>query len=157
MNVSFTNGTVGATSYAWSFGDGGTSSLQNPTHTYTTSGVYTVKEIITSGSCSDTITTEVNVNGYTGIAENTTENFSFEAFPNPTNNVLTVQYSLNMETDVQITVCDLTGRQVQQLYAGKANGKQQLTWNTQNVAEGVYMLVFKSANYNVPLKVIVEK
>lgn len=157
LNVSFTNGTVGATSYSWNFGDGGTSSLQNPTHTYTTSGVYTVKEIITSGSCSDTITTEVNVNGYTGIAENTTENFSFEAFPNPTNNVLTVQYSLNMETDVQITVCDLTGRQVQQLYAGKVNGKQQLTWNTQNVAEGVYMLVFKSANYNVPLKVIVEK
>jgi PKD repeat protein len=34
--------TGGATSWAWSFGDGGTSVLQNPKHTYATSGTFTV-------------------------------------------------------------------------------------------------------------------
>lgn len=31
------------TSWVWSFGDGGTSFVQNPTHTYTTAGTYTVR------------------------------------------------------------------------------------------------------------------
>lgn len=45
-----TSGT--AISYAWDFGDGGTSSLQNPTHNYSTSGVYTVSlDVTTTGGC----------------------------------------------------------------------------------------------------------
>lgn len=40
----------------WDFGDGGTSILQNPTHTYTLAGPYSVSLIITSnGGCKDTI------------------------------------------------------------------------------------------------------
>ena len=43
--------------YDWDFGDGGTSTLQNPTHTYTVQGTYTVRLIITtSGGCRDTLT-----------------------------------------------------------------------------------------------------
>ena len=43
LEVNFTDQTVGTvTTYAWDFGDGGVSSLQNPTHTYTTPGLYTV-------------------------------------------------------------------------------------------------------------------
>ncbi len=44
-NVSFTGSSTGGTSpvtYAWSFGDGSTSSAQSPSHTYSTAGVYTV-------------------------------------------------------------------------------------------------------------------
>lgn len=44
------------TSYAWDFGDGGTSTLANPTHTYITQGTYTVKlYITTSGGCTDSL------------------------------------------------------------------------------------------------------
>ena len=43
-------------SWLWNFGDGNTSTQQNPTHSYTSSGNYTV-ELITSNSFgSDTIT-----------------------------------------------------------------------------------------------------
>jgi len=34
--------------YAWSFGDGATSSLQNPTHTYSSAGVYNATLIVTN-------------------------------------------------------------------------------------------------------------
>ncbi len=40
--VSFNNASQNATSYIWNFGDGNTSTLQNPTHTYLNNGVYTV-------------------------------------------------------------------------------------------------------------------
>lgn len=38
------------TSWQWFFGDGGSSSMQNPLHTYTTSGNYTVRLIATSST-----------------------------------------------------------------------------------------------------------
>src|SRR3954451_5753970 len=34
---------TGATSWVWNFGDGGTSTLQNPTHLYNTPGTYTIQ------------------------------------------------------------------------------------------------------------------
>lgn len=42
LAVTFTNQSTDADSYLWAFGDGVTSSLANPTHTYTQTGVYTV-------------------------------------------------------------------------------------------------------------------
>lgn len=38
--ISFTNNSIGLSSTTWNFGDGGTSTLSNPTHSYATSGNY---------------------------------------------------------------------------------------------------------------------
>lgn len=64
--VSFTdlsNGTP--TSWLWDFGDGNTSTQQNPTHTYSTAGTYTVSMTATNafGSDIETITNYITVNG----------------------------------------------------------------------------------------------
>jgi len=54
LNVSFTDlSTDTPTSWAWDFGDGGTSTLQNPTHNYTVSGTYTVELVATNAVGSD--------------------------------------------------------------------------------------------------------
>ncbi|MFM7823814.1 MAG: PKD domain-containing protein, partial [Bacteroidota bacterium] len=47
--VQFVDLSIGATSWFWNFGDGFTSTLQNPTHTYQDSGSYTVT-LITSNN-----------------------------------------------------------------------------------------------------------
>ena len=49
--------------YAWTFGDGNTSTEANPTHTYTTGGTYTVELTVTDqdGLASATATTQVTV------------------------------------------------------------------------------------------------
>jgi gliding motility-associated-like protein len=55
-------------SYQWNFGDGSSSTLENPVITYTKSGVYSVRLIITSiTGCSDTLTKTnyITVNGPT--------------------------------------------------------------------------------------------
>ena len=58
--VSFTNNSYNATTYIWSFGDGGTSTVANPTHQYNASGLYTVRLIANgSASCSSTDTLTV--------------------------------------------------------------------------------------------------
>ncbi len=57
FNVQFTDLTPGATSWFWDFGDGTTSTEQNPTHQYANFGNYTVSLTAnTSIDCGNTIT-----------------------------------------------------------------------------------------------------
>ncbi len=64
-SISFTDSSAGnAISWNWDFGDGTTSNLQNPTHTYTASGTYDVSLTATAsgGSDSETKTGFITVN-----------------------------------------------------------------------------------------------
>jgi PKD repeat protein len=57
--VNFTDqssSTLPVTSWMWNFGDGGTSSAQHPSHTYTAPGTYNVSLTVSDGSGSDTET-----------------------------------------------------------------------------------------------------
>ncbi len=56
LDVAFTDNSTGASSWSWDFGDGGTSTAQNPTHTYTVAGVYTVTLTASNNCGSDTQT-----------------------------------------------------------------------------------------------------
>jgi len=49
-------GSSSIASWAWNFGDGGTSSAQNPSHIYTSAGTYTVSLTVTTSVGSDTET-----------------------------------------------------------------------------------------------------
>ena len=53
------------TAWSWNFGDGGTDTTQNPSHTYTTSGAFTVslKATNASGNNTSTKTNLVNIMG----------------------------------------------------------------------------------------------
>jgi thermitase len=55
--VSFSDASTsydGITSWQWDFGDGSSSSEQNPTHSYAAEGIYTVSLIVSDGAASDT-------------------------------------------------------------------------------------------------------
>ena len=57
LNVAFTDQSTGdITAWSWDFGDGGTSTAQNPNHTYNTAGVYTVSLTVSNACGSDVMT-----------------------------------------------------------------------------------------------------
>jgi len=57
FTVNFTDQSTNASSWIWSFGDGQTSTLQNPTHTYSGYGTYTVSMQVSNAlGCSGSIT-----------------------------------------------------------------------------------------------------
>lgn len=73
LTVDFTDlSTGGSTSWFWDFGDGSTDTLQNPTHTYASGGVYNVCLIMTNCAGSDTICSTVNVACPIPVADYTT-------------------------------------------------------------------------------------
>ena len=66
VGVTYTNTTTGATKYSWNFGNGQTSTQQNPPMVnYTTAGTYTVTLIATNSSgCRDTFTRSIVVSNF---------------------------------------------------------------------------------------------
>ena len=61
QTVTFTDTSTGnATSWLWNFGDGGTSTQQNPTHVYTRSGRFNIR-LTATGATSDNVTKSILV------------------------------------------------------------------------------------------------
>jgi hypothetical protein len=61
MVIHFQNTSEFAAAFQWNFGDGGTDTNENPTHTYQQEGLFTVSLKATNGVCSNTFTAEVQV------------------------------------------------------------------------------------------------
>ncbi len=77
LTTQFTDATFGAVSWLWNFGDGNTSTQQNPSHTYSTPGFYNVSLTTTSagGGCVQTISNFSSFDvrgGYAGFSNSTT-------------------------------------------------------------------------------------
>jgi PKD repeat protein len=56
LTVQFYDLSTNATSWSWDFGDGGTSTEQDPKHTFTTGGTFTVKLTASNSGSSDVLT-----------------------------------------------------------------------------------------------------
>ncbi len=61
--VTFTNTSVNGVTYAWDFGNGATSTQQNPTNTYTSNGTYNVSLVASNGSCNNTVNRLITITG----------------------------------------------------------------------------------------------
>jgi gliding motility-associated-like protein len=95
--INFTNTSTGppALTWLWDFGDGNTSAVQDPVHTYNTAGSYTVTLIATSSAgCQDTFRTAVpiivggittNFTGPASVCLNSIASFTNTATPSPVN------------------------------------------------------------------------
>ncbi|PZF70894.1 DUF4886 domain-containing protein [Taibaiella soli] len=66
--VNFTNQSLRATTWLWSFGDNATSMLQNPTHTYASNGTFEVALNANNGCVSESYKTTITT-GSTSVAE----------------------------------------------------------------------------------------
>jgi gliding motility-associated-like protein len=64
VEVTFTNTTLNGTSYVWDFGNGATSTLQDPTNTYGTGGSYVITMVATDiNGCTDTALYTITFDG----------------------------------------------------------------------------------------------
>lgn len=97
--VQFTNTSQNSSNNSWNFGDGSGSALQNPSHTYSSPGTYTV--ILTvANSCSTQTASRQVVIVATGINEIAYE--KIKLYPNPTNSILTIEASFLQGSTIEI-------------------------------------------------------
>ncbi len=155
-DIPFTDNTVGATSWLWNFGDGTTSTDQNPTHHYNESGLYNVI-LSTTGvdGCSDAHQQTILVeNAFPVNTENTLDDFgSINIYPNPSQGDFIIDFDLSSSQLIQGQVFDLLGRQMLQL--SKQNiQSEQIHLNTNNLEKGLYLLQLKVGSKTIVRKLM---
>lgn len=87
LTVQFTNTSINGSVSIWDFGDGTGSTLNSPTHTFASAGVYDIS-LVETNSCSSQTAFEQIFVGTTGISE---IEHSIKIYPNPANSSLTIQ------------------------------------------------------------------
>ncbi len=101
----FTNISMNADNYLWDFGDGNTSIVENPTHTYNNFGEYIVS--LTVYDCGDTLIKLDTVNAYVVSINNLLETTTFELSPNPTEDIINIKSNIQ---NYHITVYNTNGQ-----------------------------------------------
>lgn len=141
LDVTFTDGSTGANSFSWTFGDGNSSSLQNPVNTFSLNGTYTVTLIASSGMCSDTAYAIITVeDGLTLYIPNV-----FTPNNDGTNDVFTIKSTGVKEISLQIF--NRWGEKLYEFAGDRAawDGKVE---SGASVPEGTYFYFVKAVGFD---------
>jgi PKD repeat protein len=143
--ASFTDLSVNAVSWIWDFGDGNTSTDQNPVHVYATEGTYNVCLSVSDGCSTDTICQEIVVVS-TANGEALLSSSGIAVYPNPFNESAAISMRLNTAAYVTIYLLDVNQKRLEtiadRLFTA---GEHELTISGENLAPGIYFLQFKGA------------
>jgi len=136
--VNFTDASTGSPSnWEWVFGDGNTSTLQNPTHTYNLTGgdtIHTYTVILTAGNgtCCTLFEQKIVVVQSIGIKE-IEANIAIDIYPNPAKDVLNISTTENIES---IKIFNAFGR----LVAEQIVNDNLVKINTSDFTPGMYFV-----------------
>ncbi|MCB9447833.1 MAG: PKD domain-containing protein [Flavobacteriales bacterium] len=132
--VEFTDTSSGSpVSWLWDFGDGNTSTQQNPTYYYAANGTYTVCLTVTDECTSDsTCDTVVVLITSAGTQQ---EEPLFSVYPNPGHGRFTLRLKDASQQDYTLNVYDLQGKKLHTQRVYQAGGEISLTLN---LAPGLY-------------------
>ncbi|MCB0681701.1 MAG: PKD domain-containing protein, partial [Saprospiraceae bacterium] len=96
------------TSWSWDFGDGNTSTMQDPTHTYAASGDYTVCLTVANSEGSDEACQDLMI-VVTSVDEPLAAG-ALRVAPNPAADWVRFEWQSPSADPVEVTVSDLLGR-----------------------------------------------
>lgn len=125
-------------SWDWDFGDGNTSTEQNPIHVYTEEGNYEICLIATNAGGYDVVCKTVFLE--TGINDLSLENCII--YPNPSSESITIQLQ-NQISNGELIVYDITGKIVSEILI---QGSDKIFLSIKELEQGNYSLIIKEQN-----------
>lgn len=151
--VQFDDLSQGATEWYWDFGDGDTSTVQNPTHTYTQIGVYDVTLKVSDGQNWDSITKSSIIDIVSSIDDNRISS-EIHIYPNPIRkgNSFFIEFS-NLEIE-DIKLTNILGQEIELSYVIENN---KATIHIDHSESGLYLLQIKDKRENRHLRKIIVK
>jgi PKD repeat protein len=153
--VTFSDSSLYGVSYNWIFGDGSTSTVQNPSHTYTANGTYIVTLVVTNACGTDTITHVLDISNVgAGIGEIGNNN-SVAVYPNPSNGNFFIDVQTNTDLAVNYHIYDLIGNEVKSGTLTPSSNKARMQI-IMSEARGVYLLHIWNETFNLTRKIIIN-
>jgi PKD repeat protein len=153
--TTFTNTSSNYLTSNWDFGDGSPwSNAENPTHTYTSDGTYTVILTVGNGCGIESDTMIVTIVG-TGI-ESLTDGTSLELYPNPTSDVINVSFNGSKTHNLTVRVVNVNGQLVFNDVVGQYAGQYKNAIDLSTEAKGVYFIQLITDQGTINRKVVLH-
>ena len=147
--VNFTDNSLdNPTSWFWDFGDGGTDTVQNPTHSYIFAGQFYVCLTVTN-SCGTADTCDWITVTSVAADEEDVLNGSLQVFPNPGSGLFTIETELPKAMDLSFRVTNALGQEVFQWDAGRQFGIFRGDIDLRKFADGPYVLEITAGEYKL--------
>lgn len=147
LDVSFFDFSMNATSWSWDFGDGQSSALSDPTHTYDSSNVYIVVLTASNNCGSDSDTLYITLPGPAGI-ENYNDLLSdLLIYPIPAHHYVYISFYLYTSSDFELSVEDILGQKIFSENISNYKGQYTKNINLANYARGIYLLNIRSNDF----------
>ena len=82
--------------------------------------------------------------GISGVSQNVQENVSFTNYPNPFSQSTTINFSSPESGPAQLTILNLLGQQVAQLFDGELDaGEHSFVWDAKDMSAGTYFCIVR--------------
>ncbi len=152
----FSNYTTNEAKYFWTFGDGDTSTLKNPSHQYKSNGTYTICLNVVNNDATCQMShcvTELFLDPNVGMNESIGENL-FDIFPNPVDDKLTIKRLALFGDKVEIQLYDLNGKLINKSIP--ENNSDIIEMELSDLKTGFYILHIKGEEINFRKRIIVN-
>ena len=81
-----------------------------------------------------------------------------ETYPNPTNGHISIDYDLPENCDIEITVLNILNQSTEKIHSGmESAGAHQLSFNTEQLAVGTYLITLTTKTNSISKKVVVQR
>jgi len=152
--VSFTNESQNenAGTYEWDFGDGTTSTDENPSHTYAAEDTYVVTLVVGNDCGNDTISMNVTI---LDIEDLSGENI-ISVFPNPSNGSFVVELQNISSNNINISVVNTLGQEVFFLNNTTFENETRYELNLTNKPAGIYFLSIENKSWVYNKMIVIE-
>ncbi|MCB9230512.1 MAG: T9SS type A sorting domain-containing protein [Bacteroidia bacterium] len=145
LNITFLDQSLGnPVSWFWDFGDGATSTQQNPAHIYGQNGSYQICLSVTNDlGCTSIFCDSLNVNtvGLSGYQPSG----GLVVYPNPNQGHFIIELE-ESSNNLELNIFDLSGKRVYQAAYTGLSGKVREEINLEHVASGLYLLKVNTEN-----------
>lgn len=141
--IFFTDLSRGADSWLWDFGDGTTSTLQNPSHYYTWGGTYTVS--LTVANCAGT--NAVTRGNFITV-------IPFSVFPNPFRESVSVVFTSESQATASYQIAGVQGNIIRTGILYPHPGQNRVEITLASCRQGIYFITIKTSGSNYFAKIV---
>jgi PKD repeat protein len=154
LDYIFIDKSSGAFFYNWNFGDGNTSILQNPSHTYAQSGTYTVTLTVSNPCGQVNASKTITVTG-TNV-DDLLEIWGLQLLPNPNDGHFRLQASRAPQSPFTVDIIDLNGRLIRHKQFQASGGSFMESFDLSGETKGLYFLRVSDGERAANMKLVVK-
>ncbi len=165
LTVQFVNQSIGYfDEQLWVFGDGDSSTVQNPTHIYDSVGNFSVSLTVEGQSGTDTKSHQayISVIDPTRVDDHTTslsmEYEIYQNYPNPFNPTTTINFAIPKSSLVTLKIYNLLGKEIETLINEQRQaGEYKINWAPLNLPSGIYLYRLQAGDFDETRKLMLLK